>query len=306
MAVISTLKPVQAFCSPIQNVMTRIVSDTFQVAKSSGHSEPFDVEKLRHSLRRSGAKEPVVNQVLQELVGQLNDGMSTRSIYKKAFKLLKRLHRPSAARYTLKQAIFDFGNTGFPFEDFFAEILKRQGYQVQTRQLLPGACIQHEVDVVARNEKVLILVECKYHPLAGSVSNVKIPLYIHSRFRDLEQNRAFFKNEHDNRQMQGWIVTNSRFSDDAMSYGRCAGLHLISWNYPSGGSLRELVDRAGLYPITCLTTLSRYEKTQLLANSIVLCQSLMNPGDWSELLHLSNQRCTAIMQEAQVLCALAM
>ena len=243
---------------------------------------------------------------LQELVGQLNDGMSTRSIYKKAFKLLKRLHRPSAARYTLKQAIFDFGNTGFPFEDFFAEILKRQGYQVQTRQLLPGACIQHEVDVVARNEKVLILVECKYHPLAGSVSNVKIPLYIHSRFRDLEQNRAFFKNEHDNRQMQGWIVTNSRFSDDAMSYGRCAGLHLISWNYPSGGSLRELVDRAGLYPITCLTTLSRYEKTQLLANSIVLCQSLMNPGDWSELLHLSNQRCTAIMQEAQVLCALAM
>ena len=279
--------------------MSNLVTDNIQVAKSSGRTEPFDEGKLRHSLRRSGANEALINQVLQELEGQWLDGMSTRTIYKRAFKLLKRLHRPTAARYTLKQAIFDFGNTGFPFEDFFGEILKSEGYEVKIRQILPGACIQHEVDVVAEKQDLLIWVECKYHPLAGSVSNVKIPLYIHSRFRDLEKNRPTTPGK---RPAQGWIVTNNRFSDDAMSYGRCAGLHLVGWNYPSGGSLRELIDRTGLYPVTCLTTLVRYEKTKLLEHRIVLCQSLLHPGNWSELLHLSNERRAAVMREAQALC----
>ena len=91
--------------------MSSIVSNSFQVAKSSGQNEPFEEKKLRLSLRRSGADESMINQVVQEMAGHWQDGMSTRSIYKRAFKLLKRLHRPAAARYSLKQAIFSFGNT---------------------------------------------------------------------------------------------------------------------------------------------------------------------------------------------------
>ncbi len=283
--------------------MSRTKFNNLQVAKTSGQYEPFDEEKLRRSLRRSGAKDALINEVLQELVGQLHDGMSTQAIYKQAYKLLKRLHRPTAGRYTLKHAMFDFGATGFPFEDFFAEILRSQGYQVMTRQLLPGACIQHEVDVVAENDQTLIWVECKYHPLAGSVSNVKIPLYVHSRFRDLEKNRSLYTTAHHTKSVEGWIATNSRFSDDAMSYGRCAALHLVSWNYPVGGSLREMIDESGLYPVTCLTTLSWHEKKRLLEHSIVLGKWLSKPGNWSEILHLSDSRIRAVMQEAQSLCS---
>ena len=274
----------------------------FQVTKSSGQTEPFDEEKLRRSLLRSGADDVLVNQVVQELAGQWHEGTSTKSIFKRAFKLLKRLHRPTAARYTLKQAMLDFGNSGFPFEDFFAEVMRTQGYEVDIRQILPGVCVQHEVDVVAQNADALIWVECKYHPMAGSVSNIKIPLYIHSRFRDLEQHRTARPAAHDTRSTQGWIVTNTRFSDDAMTYGRCAGLHLVGWNYPSGSSLREMIDRAGLYPITCLTTLTRREKEDLLNQSIVLCQNLTRPGYWASALRLSADRLSKIMREAQVLC----
>ncbi|MBL7807410.1 MAG: restriction endonuclease [Saprospiraceae bacterium] len=274
------------------------MGQNFQVVKASGVMEPFNEEKLRKSLRRSGADEVLINQIIQELAEQWHEGITTKSIFKRAFKMLKRRNRPYAARYTLKQAMFDFGPSGFPFEDFVAEVMKSQGYEVETRQLLPGACIRHEMDVVAQKEDRLIWLECKYHPIPGSVSNVKVPLYVHSRFRDLEQQQ----NGNGQLRGEGWIVTNTRFSEDAMAYGRCAGMRLIGWNYPSNGSLREMVDRANLHPVTCLTYLTRQEKNKLLENGIVLSSTLSRPGGWSDLLHLSNERRNKIMSEAQSLC----
>lgn len=274
----------------------------FLVTKASGQTEQFDEEKLRRSLRRAGADEIVINQIAEELADQWYEGISTKSIFKRAFKMLKRQHRPSAARYTLKQAMFDFGPSGFPFEDYFAEVLKSQGYEVRTRQLLPGVCVEHEVDVVAENEDRLVWVECKYHPMAGSVSNIKIPLYIHSRFRDLEQYRTRNQHEQTAQKVEGWIATNTRFSDDAEAYGQCAGLHLIGWNFPAHNSLREMVDKAKLHPVTCLTHLTRQEKTRLLEHSIVLSKTLCKPGIWAEILHLSRERQDKLMQEARGLC----
>jgi hypothetical protein len=278
------------------------MTTNFQVTKASGETEAFDAEKLRRSLRRAGADELIIDQILEDLSSQWYEGISTKAIFKRAFKMLKRQHRPTAARYTLKQAMFDFGPSGFPFEDFFAEILKSQGYQVATRQLLPGVCVQHEVDVVAQNAEQLIWVECKYHPVAGSVSNIKIPLYIHSRFRDLEQYLATNSPLKKGQKVEGWLVTNTRFSDDAMTYGQCAGMHLIGWNYPAKGSLREMVDKANLHPVTCLTHLTRQEKNRLLERSIVLSKTLTQPGRWAEFLHLSSERKEKVMQEARSLC----
>ncbi len=274
----------------------------FLVTKASGQTEAFDEEKLRRSLRRAGADEIIIDQIIAGLADQWHEGIRTKSIFKQAFKILKRQHRPSAARYNLKQAMFDFGPSGFPFEDFFAEVLKSQGYKVRTRQILHGACVKHEVDVVAEKANSLIWVECKYHPVAGSVSNIKIPLYIHSRFRDLEQYRASHEEEKNGLKTAGWIATNTRFSDDAIAYGRCAGLNLIGWNYPAHHNLREMVDQAKLHPVTCLTHLTRQEKTRLLEHSIVLSKTLSKPGIWSDLLHLSNERRKKVMEEARALC----
>jgi hypothetical protein len=134
------------------------MGQNFQVVKASGVMEPFDEEKLRKSLRRSGAEDALINQIIRELSDQWHDGITTKSIFKRAFKMLKRRNRPYAARYTLKQAMFDFGPSGFPFEDFVAEVLKSQGYEVETRKILPGACIRHEMDVVAQKENLVLSV----------------------------------------------------------------------------------------------------------------------------------------------------
>ena len=97
----------------------------------------------------------------------------------------------------------------------------------------------------------------------GRKCNVKIPLYIHSRFLDVE--KAWQQRPgHDHKYHQGWVVTNTRFTDDAVQYGTCAGLNLVSWNFPKEGSLKERIDRSGLHPITCLSVLTKKEKQLLL------------------------------------------
>jgi hypothetical protein len=73
---------------------------------------------------------------------------------------------------------------------------------------------------------------------------------------------------------QGWIVTNTRFTEDAMRFGKCAGLKLISWDYPEQGSLKQRIDIAGLHPITVLNSITKKEKQEILNLDIVLCRDL--------------------------------
>lgn len=252
-------------------------------------------------MRRAGASKSVIDQVLEELYGYLYDGIPTRNIYKFAFKLLKRHNRPVAARYSLKQAIMELGPSGYPFEEFLAALLKSQGYSTQTGVILPGACINHEIDVVAKKGTESILVECKYHPVSGSISNVKIPLYIHSRFRDLQESLPAHP-EFSGCTLHQWIVTNTRFSDDAMAYGRCANLFLLGWDYPSGNSLREMVDDAALYPLTCLTTLTMHEKKLLLETGKVLCRHLLDHPSLLDKISITSGRKATILKEVEQLC----
>lgn len=273
----------------------------FSVRKASGKLAAFDEAKLRRSLHRSGANDHLINLVLQEIRGQVFEKMPTKALFKMAYKMLKRLDRPVAARYSLKNAMMELGPSGFPFERFFAEILKAQGFSAQTGLILNGQCITHEVDVVAENATDLVLVECKYHAQPGSVSDVKVPLYIHSRFRDLAANPDF-ERERAGRNLQWRIATNTRFSDDAMSYGRCAGLHLVAWDYPMGRGLRELIDETGLHPVTCLGSLTRQEKKGLLEKGIVLCRQLLERRQVLEKIGVSAGRESAILKEVGGLC----
>lgn len=125
------------------------------------------------------------------------------------------------------------------------------------------------MDVVAETTTDLVFVECKYHPLQGSVSDVKVPLYLHARFLDLAASPDI-QRELGGRNLQFFIATNTRFSDDAMTYGRCAGLHLVAWNYPVGNGLRDMIDKSGLHPVTSIGSLTKQEKAKLLDRKSVV------------------------------------
>src|SRR5690625_6173565 len=77
------------------------------------------------------------------------------------------------------------------------------------------------------------MIECKYHNAEGRVCNVKIPLYIHSRFLDIEK-QWIRRKSHKTKHHKGGVYTNTRFTSDAIQYGKCVGLLMTSWDYPEG------------------------------------------------------------------------
>ena len=269
------------------------------ITKASGVQDIFSSEKLRASLKKSGADENTVENILFEIESILYNGISTKKIYQAAFNMLKKGSKSNAGRYNLKRAIMALGPSGFPFEKYIASIFEWQGYKVQTQLFLEGACVTHEIDVLAENDEHFLLTECKFHNSLGIVSNVKIPLYVHSRYRDVLNN--WQKTSH--KLLKCCVVTNTKFSSDAVKYGVCEGLSLLSWDYPANKSLRNLIDESGLYPITCLTYLTNKEKETILMEGIVLCKELLKREALLHDLRISLTRIPNILSEIKSLCS---
>lgn len=244
------------------------------ITKASGERHAFSEDKLRMSLLRSGAPLNVVNIIIEAVISKLYDGITTAEIYRIAFSMLKKRGKGPAAKYKLKNALMELGPTGFPFEQFIARVFQAMRFETETGKLMEGNCVRHEVDVVAYKGAEQHLIECKFHQQKGVFCDVKIPLYIHARFADIEERLA--KTEKDRTlSLTGWVATNTHFTKDAISYGVCIGLKLLGWDFPAKDGLRDLIDRYGLHPLTCLTTLTRQEKQQLLEKKIVLCSELL-------------------------------
>ncbi|MGB3946663.1 MAG: PD-(D/E)XK nuclease superfamily protein [Bacteroidia bacterium] len=271
------------------------------ITKASGKSVPFSAEKLKKSLKNSGADDVLVNAILEEVTAKLYEGMSTGKIYKMAFRLLKAKGNYIAAKYNLKQGIMELGPSGYPFELFIGELFKHQGYSVLIGQTIQGKCVTHEIDVIARKTTDALMIECKYHNQSGTISDVKIPLYIQSRFKDVEQTWLSIKGN-ENINLMGGVITNTKFTSDAIKYGTCAGLHLLGWDYPSKKGLKDQIDALGLYPLTCLTTLTNQEKQYLLDSKIVLCKTILeNPVVLDKYVVLG-KRSQAVLTEVKALC----
>jgi hypothetical protein len=272
------------------------------ITKASGELLPFSEEKLKHSLLRAGATNDMADSIVHNLTPQLYEGVSTKKIYKWAFRALKERSKKVAGKYQLKRAIMELGPSGYPFEKFIGEILKHQGYQTQVSQVVKGKCVNHEIDVIAEKEDHHFMVECKYHNLPGTVCDVKIPLYIQARFKDVEAAWLLLPG-HSTKFHQGWVVTNTRFTGDAIQYGNCAGLKLVGWDYPNGESLRSQIDTLGLYPISCLTSLTKQEKQMLFDRRVVMCYELCEDHSLLTEIGVRPPRINVIKEEAKQLCA---
>lgn len=242
------------------------------IIKADGTREEFHSEKLLDSLTKAGASEEVRDKIVNHIAREIEDGMSTNTIYRHAFELLHKFETPVAARYSLKRAIADLGPSGFPFEKFVAEIFKAKGYETLTDQIVQGKCVDHEMDVVAWNENKLIMAEAKFHNELGLKSDLKIALYVKARFDDLKDKEFVYGSRR--KLDEGLLITNTNFTIKAIQYSECAGVRLIGWNYPRVGNLHDMIEDASLHPITCLTTLSNTEKKSLMEKGVVLCKNI--------------------------------
>ena len=271
------------------------------VTKVSGEKEAYSRKKLIHSLQRSGAEDEIIETIAKEVETLLYDGISSRKIYDLAFGLLRKKQLGTAARYKLKNAMMELGPTGYPFEYFVGEVFRRKGFQVEVGQVLQGHCVTHEVDVIATKGKDQYFIECKYYQRTGKNANVQVPLYIRSRVDDLIKARTG-KPEYEGYNFHGGIVTNTRFTNDAISFGECTGLHLLSWDYPEGKGLKEFIDEEHIFPITALTKLSTADKQRLMEQGIVLCNQILEDPKTLEKIGTDTNKHQKVMNEIRSLC----
>ncbi|MFY0714541.1 restriction endonuclease [Seonamhaeicola sp. NFXS20] len=271
------------------------------IIKSSGEKVKFSLDKLKASLNGIGADKQTVNQIIDKVRDELYQGISTKEIYNRAFALLKKKKSYLASKYKLKKAIYELGPTGFPFERFVSAILEYSGYKTEVNKTLQGKCVTHEIDIIAHKNKETSVIECKFHSEEGLNCNVKIPLYINSRYNDV---KAFWNANSKNGSTltKGWVVTNTRFTEDAIKYGKCINLYLLSWDYPKNDGLKDRIDRLGLYPITVSTLLTNREKQFLLSRDVVLCRELIGDGFYLDHLGVSEIRKDKILNEIKMLC----
>ena len=259
------------------------------IAKADGTEEEFDSQKLLASLKRSGAEDSAAKQVAEEIERGLYPGITTGEIYHRAFAQLREARRGLAARYSLKRAILDFGPSGFPFESYIAEIFRAEGYEAQTGQMIRGACVEHEVDVVAKRGDETVFVEAKFHNSPGYKTDLKTVLYVWARMEDINKGK-------------GLVVTNTKFTSVAVEYSRCKGLGILGWEQPHGASLQDRIEAAKVYPVTALTTLTGKQKTALLAERVVLCNDLQRHEEALGRVGVTGRKTAAVLDEAASLC----
>lgn len=271
------------------------------ITKSDGTRQLFEEEKLINSLRRSGASDETIEEVIGQVETEMKDGMNTNQIYSRAFSLLRKHSVRTAVTYSVRRALAELGPDGFPFEKFVARIFHAWGYETLTDQHIMGSCIEHEIDVVAWKGKTLAMVEAKFHHEFGLKSDVKVALYVKARFDDIAGNIFDFggiKRPLSER----WLFTNTKFTEQAIKYGACTKVKMIGWNYPSSGNLHTIIDDYKLHPVTCITSLSYQQKKDLVGRNIITCADLIKrPEILKEIGVRVEEEVVKIIHEAKLI-----
>lgn len=274
-----------------------------RIKKADGSLEFFEEGKLIESLKNSGGADDIIDEIVDKVEEEMHDGMPTSEIYRHAFILLRKHSIPTAIKYSLRRALSELGPEGFPFEKYISKIFHAWGYETLTDQTVMGVCVSHEVDVIAWNKEKLVMVEAKFHNELGMKSDVKVALYIKARFDDIKGN-MFDYGGIKRKLSEGWLITNTKFTEQAIKYGECNGLKMIGWNYPPEGNLQDIIEKLKLHPFTCLASLSNDQKKFLLGKGVVLCTDIFNSQHLLAEIGMQDDEINRVVDEIREVCGI--
>ncbi len=266
------------------------------IVKASGEKEAFDREKLCRSLKRAGAPEKIVQKVCGLVEKGLRADTSTAQVEKKTARYLAKEDILLAASYRLRSAIMELGPAGFFFEEYVAAILREYGYATKLNQMAQGRCLAHEIDIVAEKDQKHYFIEAKYHNQRGLKSDVQVAMYTYARLLDLQYaHEKFEKKAH-----QAWVITNTKFTQSAITYAECMGLKMTGWRYPQKESLEQLIEQKSLYPVTVLPSANQFIREQFAAAKLMFVRDLLeySPEDLTQKFRLYLKTAKKLMQES--------
>ncbi len=269
------------------------------ITKSAGDTQVFSEEKLLESLKRAEVDKKTAKEIVESVI-KTPLIKSTNELHHIVFEKLKNKKVVYAAKYNLRRAITHLGPSGYPFEQFVARILEEKGYFVKTNQIIQGNCVTHEIDVIGFKGKKHYIFECKFHNKTGYKSSIQTVLYMKSRYEDILKRWEIQEKEKHLHKV--WIVTNTKFTSDAINYAKCIGMGLISWRYPNNGGLVDLIEETGLHPITAVVSLTRKQKVYLINHGLVVCREVKEKKYLLKEIGIRGKKLDKIVNEANEIC----
>lgn len=271
------------------------------VIKSDGNIETIDPEKIINSIMKSGASRKKAEKAFDLIKKDIHGRMTSGQIHEITHGVLEKMEHKLAIRYSLKKAMMDLGPQGFIFEKYIARMLSEYGYSTKLDQTIKGSCVNHEVDVVAEKKDKIFFIECKYHNDRGIHSDVKTALYVHARFLDIV--KACRTDSKKDCNYQGWLVTNTKASSDAIKYGECVGLRILAWKYPQEHNLQYYIENKKLYPVSIIPSIKKKHLDELFGADIIMIQDFLStdPQKLMKILHIDKKKLSGILDEISLM-----
>lgn len=244
-----------------------------KIKKKTGEAELFDPQKLCDSMVNVGASANLAEQVCSIVEESIDSGASTEKIYTTTRKYLAEFDAGMAAVYGLDRGLSALGPSGFLFEQYVGALLRELGYTVKTNVFVPGEGAVHEIDVWAEKGNLVFIIEAKYRNDYKRKTHIDQVMYADARLGDIRR-RA--QHDGDTREYYGWVITNTRFTDNAMSYVAFRDIQLMGWDYPKYINLMKIAYEKKLYPVTVIPSMTRTSLKMLSEKGIVLVKELMN------------------------------
>jgi hypothetical protein len=237
------------------------------IKKKSKEFEEFSKVKFKKSLLKAGISQENAQGIFEEIKIDTTNYFTTTSLHNATYKAILKKSKLHAANYNIKTAITNLGPSGYPFEILCAEMLKAKGYKTKVSVMKRGMHVKHEVDIVARRKDHSIFFECKFHNRKTQKNDIKVHLYVNSRFLDI-------KEKYPRDTFDYGLITNTQFSEDAIKYSKGVGLVLFAMNYPRKNSFIDLIKKYKIYPVTTLKSLRVRDKKKLLDKKIVVIKQV--------------------------------
>jgi Holliday junction resolvase-like predicted endonuclease len=220
-----------------------------------------------------GADSSIANEIADRIEKRLYEGITTQRILQIIFSYMKK-YRPGVSHlYDLKQGIA-LMQPKPEFELFVQVLLAHTGFEVSPNRVLRGKCGEHEVDGIASKEGVTYFVEVKHHFSYHALTGLDESRIAWAVLEDVTE--AFAAGLTDLRIDRAVIVTNTRYSEHAMQYGKCKKLVQIGWTSPEHFGLRDAIEENKLYPLSCLRNVAVEARLRLVDSGIVLIKQLLN------------------------------
>ncbi len=242
------------------------------VNKADGSKQLFDEKKIVQTCLRMGANREEAIQVARQIERSVYEGITTRKILQMIFSLMRK-HKPAVKHlFDLKHGISLMASKP-EFEAFVRVLLVHSGFKVEPNMILRGLCGEHEADAIATKDGLTYFVEVKHHGSYHALTGLDESRIARAILEDVTEgySHGLTRIKID----RAMIVTNTRYSEHAINYGRCRDILQVGWASPEVFGLREMVEKHRLYPLSCLRGISAEVRLRLVEAGIVVIKQLL-------------------------------